>query len=92
MDREKFKERLLALITEEDETQRLNTLEEIANIYVEMENEQLKMKQKYNELHKKYIDTFMTPVQTDVDDVNDEEVEDEKENNITIEDLFKEEG
>ena len=91
MDREKFKERLLALITEEDETVRLNTLEEIANIYMEMETEQLKLKNKYNELHKKYVDTFMTPVQTEVEE-QEEEVEDEKENNITIEDLFKEEG
>ncbi len=90
MDRESLKEKLFKLITEEDESVRLNTLEEIANIYIEMENEHLKMKQKYNDLHKKYIDTFMTPVQTEVEDVNDEEVEEEKE--ITIEDLFKEVG
>lgn len=89
MDKEKFKEKLLQLIVEEDEVLRLNLIEEISNIYVGLDELKEDYKRKYEDIQTKYVETFLEGKKVE-EKIDDEVIVEDDLEDITFEDLFKE--
>lgn len=89
MDKEKFKEKLLELIVEEDEVLRLNLIEEISNIYVGLDELKEDYKRKYEDIQTKYVETFLEGKKVE-EKIDDEVIVEDDLEDITFEDLFKE--
>ena len=89
MDKEKFKEKLLQLIVEDDEVLRLNLIEEISNIYVGLDELKEDYKRKYEDIQTKYVETFLEGKKVE-EKIDDEVIVEDDLEDITFEDLFKE--